>query len=140
MKKVVINVCFGGFGLSKIAEKRYLELCGKDAFFYEQTKYSFRDGEDEYTRVDPEADTFLSHTVTENYGEKTNNINRGHYWSDYGIARDDPKLVQVVEELGTSANGECADLKIVEIPDGVAFEISEYDGNEHIAESHRTWR
>jgi hypothetical protein len=28
---------------------------------------------------------------------------------------------------------------VVEIPDGTDYEISEYDGNEHIAEKHRTW-
>jgi len=32
-----------------------------------------------------------------------------------------------------------ADLKIVEIPDGTNYEIDEYDGNEHVAEVHRTW-
>jgi hypothetical protein len=31
-------------------------------------------------------------------------------------------------------------LRIVEIPDGVEWHISEYDGIEHIAENHRTWR
>ena len=59
--------------------------------------------------------------------------------SQYEIARDDPMLVQVVEEMGNKSFGQCAELKVVEIPDGVAWEIAEYDGNEHIAESHRTW-
>jgi hypothetical protein len=31
-------------------------------------------------------------------------------------------------------------LEIVEIPDDVEYTIEEYDGLEHIAEKHRTWR
>jgi hypothetical protein len=29
---------------------------------------------------------------------------------------------------------------VVEIPDGVEWEIAEYDGLEWVAEKHRTWR
>jgi len=62
--------------------------------------------------------------------------NAGFY--DRDIPRDDTFLIRVVEELGDAANGACADLKIVEIPDGVDWEIEEYDGNEWVAEKHRT--
>jgi hypothetical protein len=55
------------------------------------------------------------------------------------IARDDPDLVAVVRELGDAAGGKCAKLEIVEIPDGVKWQIEEYDGSEHVAEAHRTW-
>ena len=65
-------------------------------------------------------------------------------WDGYGFAFDDdranPKLIKVVEELGERVNGGCANLKVVEIPDGVSYDIAEYDGWEHIAEKHRTWR
>lgn len=53
--------------------------------------------------------------------------------------RANPKLVDIVEKLGTEANGESATLEIVEIPDDVSWHIAEYDGYEHIAEDHRTW-
>ena len=58
---------------------------------------------------------------------------------DRDIPRDDAALIRVVEELGDAANGACADLKIVEVPDDVDWYIEEYDGNEWVAERHRTW-
>ena len=57
----------------------------------------------------------------------------------YDIPRDCPVLVAMVEEQGTAVNGGFADLKIVEVPDDVNWYIEEYDGNEHVAERHRTW-
>ncbi len=57
-----------------------------------------------------------------------------------GYKRDDPDLVAAVESLGAEANGGCASLKVVEVPDGLEWEVEEYDGNEWIAETHRTWR
>ena len=57
-----------------------------------------------------------------------------------GIERDDPRLVALVEKLGSEAvSGDDADLDIVEIPDDVKWQIEEYDGLEHVAEVHRTW-
>ena len=63
----------------------------------------------------------------------------GNYFSEYDIPRNDPALVQVVEELGKKTCGRYSLLKVVEIPDDVDWEISEYDGLEHVAEVHRTW-
>lgn len=64
-------------------------------------------------------------------------------WDGYGHAgelqRDDSRLVDVVERLGKDANGAYASLRIVEIPDDVAWRIEEYDGAEWVAEGHRTW-
>ena len=45
----------------------------------------------------------------------------------------------MVQELGDKANGRCAELKVVEIPDGVDYQVEEYDGKEWVAETHRTW-
>jgi hypothetical protein len=56
------------------------------------------------------------------------------------IPRDDPILVEVVEEMGSSANGSYSALKVVEVPDEVDWVIDEYDGLEWAAERHRTWR
>ena len=88
--KVVINACYGGFGLSPGA-KEYLRKLGTEDNIYE-------------------------------------------------IKRNHPALVKVVEELGEKANTPCSKLKIVEIPDEIDWVIEEYDGIEHVAEAHRTWR
>jgi len=55
------------------------------------------------------------------------------------MPRHHPLLVEVVEELGSKSWGDYAELKIVEIPEDVEWEIIEYDGIEYIAEQHRKW-
>ena len=57
----------------------------------------------------------------------------------HDIPRDDPYLVQIIKEMGKDADGTYANLKIVEIPGDVDWEIGEYDGREWVAEKHRTW-
>ena len=67
----------------------------------------------------------------------------GLEWDGFGFAYDNdrtnPKLIEVVEKLGKKANGQCANLEVVEIPDGIDWEIDEYDGYEHVEEKHRRW-
>ena len=57
-----------------------------------------------------------------------------HLWR-WDMPRNDPHLVAFVEMLGDRTN-----LKIVEIPDDVEWEIDGDDGTEWVAEKHRTWR
>jgi hypothetical protein len=61
-------------------------------------------------------------------------------WYDRDIPRDDPYLIKIIRDLGMSANGAHANLKIVEVPPDVEWQIEEYDGNEWVAEKHRTWK
>ena len=61
---------------------------------------------------------------------------------DYLVPRNDEKLIEVIEELGSeAASGEHAELHIVEIPDGVdwVIECNDEFGHEWVAERHRTW-
>jgi len=53
--------------------------------------------------------------------------------------RTDPLLIKVVEKLGNKASGTCASLKVIEIPDGIKWEITEYDGLEQVEEIHNSW-
>ena len=59
------------------------------------------------------------------------------FW-DRDIERNDPTLIEVVEELENSS-GSLASLSIVEIPDGIEWYIYDYDGMETIHENHRSW-
>lgn len=111
MKKIVINACHGGFGLSHEAMMRYAEIKGIHLIWKQ--------------------DRSLKHYYKDS-------VSDDNYFSD-NIPRDDPALVQVVEELGDDAAGHYSELKIVEIPDDVEWHIAEYDGLEHVAENHRIW-
>ena len=143
MTKVVINRCYGGFGLSKEAYIRYGEIKGMKVWIEDDKKFpSF--GIFHAWIVPPEErpvnkeEEFYTMSMEERkvYNEA---------WSSsciycHDIARDDPALVQTVEELGENkASGGFAELKVVEIPDDVEFDIAEYDGIEWVAEKHRTW-
>ena len=59
--------------------------------------------------------------------------------SVWDIARDDPDLVYIVETQGHQCWGTHAELKVVEVPNDVDWQIDEYDGLEWVAEKHRTW-
>ena len=140
--KIVVNRCFGGFGLSMKAIRRLAELKGHPVYFYIQSKYSFRDGVDEFKRVEDESEVRLCvHAVKNDLGDTCDNatINDADFMNDRDIERNDPDLVKVVEELGEEANGQFAELDITEIPDDVNWEIGEYDGMEHVDEVHRRW-
>jgi hypothetical protein len=113
MKKIVINTCYGGFGLSDEAMERVLDL--KQITYYKETDKNFVFF---YTKAQNENNQMIS---------------------EYEFERDDPALVQAVEELKEKANGPHADLKVVSIPDDVQWYVHEYDGAESIHEEHRIW-
>jgi len=141
--KLVINRCYGGFGLSALAIKEYLKRKGKKAFFYKQTKFNFSslNKKDEYTRIDnlDECGLFC-YTFTKDLGKTLSKFPNNKYYFYFGnIERDDPDLVAVVKKLGKKADGKYAELSIVEIPDGIEWELSEYDGVESVEEKHRSW-
>lgn len=101
--KIVINRCYGGFGLSKEALDIYCEKKGINPGKWNNTWKFYED------------------------------------FSDTRIDRTDPILISIVEELGQNADGYCAELSIIEIPDNVEYYINDYDGMETVHEKHRTW-
>ena len=133
MKKIAINRCWGGFSISPLAQKRLAELEGKECHFFDvsseggKPKYKLLTIEEANGNFCPLAYSSLeiqdSSTYLESRPEK----------------RDCPNLIKVIEELGDAANGECAKIKIVEIPDDVDYEINDYDGQESVSEIHRSW-
>jgi hypothetical protein len=91
--KLVVNNCYGRFGLSPKAQERYWGLKGKN----------------------------LAEVPREEFARSET------------IERHDPVLVRVVEEMGKAADGTCARLTVIEIPDGVDYVIRDYDGMEWVA-------
>lgn len=103
--KVVINRCWGDFGLSEKAIDLYYKL----------SKESDKSKKDLLFYIKPSClESFLE--------------------------RNDPILIKVVEELGSEvASGPFSELKVVEIPDDVEWEIFNNDGKEVIREVAREW-
>ena len=121
--KIVINDCHGGFSLSREA---FLEL---------------RKIGNKYAKEEPDIGEYWDYDPD---GEQRGFMNGKRYDlldDDFlvNIPRDDLDLIKIVKQLGKKANGDCASLKIVEIPNDVEWEISEHAGIEWIAEKHRTW-
>jgi len=128
MIKIVINKCYGGFGLSQEALKRLIELGASVQIIKEA---GWKDASNEYMIWD------VSNVHnTPRIFEKETLVLSSRYENQI---RTDPRLIQTIEELGDRANGSCAELEIIEIPEGVEWEIEEYDGMEWVAEKHRTW-
>lgn len=140
--EVVINTCFGGFGLSPEAERFLAKLQGKKVFFYYQSKYGYNNnGICEYRKTNTPDKDFLTFTLIKDLGDVTNELPNGKdIWLDsHNIKRNDKNLITVIRMLGEKANGKHASLKIIHIPDNIEWEIAEYDGMESIEEKHRSW-
>lgn len=118
MPKVAINSDFGGFNLSDEAFEALLDRKG--------VKWIKSKG-----RFD------MSYYYTDGHsGDDEHYIDSYDYFKD----RADPDLVAVIEQFGDKANGWCSSLKIVEVPDGAEWFVADYDGQEWVAEKHRTWK
>ena len=103
MTKIVYNACYGGFVLSEAATDRYWELKGVS----------------------------VRRELCNGYATW---ILQSHNHPVYVDTEDrtDPCLVQVVEELGPEASGECSRLLIEELSPGTLYRIEEYDGLESV--------
>lgn len=132
--KIAINRCFGGFSLSPQGAKRFAELKGKPCFFFVPDPHK-KESLDFVLTDDPGSAPFFIASTSPSLSLSSN----GELDILRPENRSDPHLIQVIEELGDEADGRCADLEIVEIPDDVDYTIEEYDGSEHVAEVHRTW-
>lgn len=140
-QKIVTSRCHGGFGLSHEAVMRYAEIAGITLYPSTQREYADLLGP-KYWIVPPEErppsqDNWHEWTVEQR--RASNEAHSKAILEPREIARDDPALVQTVEELGEHANTRFSALRVDEIPADVEWEIEEYDGLEWIAEKHRTW-
>ena len=115
--KIVINACYGGFSVSKkVAE--HMAQNGSEVAKAELDEYDAS-----------KTKTWYGYGCSEKFRE--------------GYDRSCPLLVAAVEALKEEANSDYSKLKVVEVPDGVSWEIDEYDGYETIKETckcqHRSW-
>lgn len=141
---IVINKCYGGYGLSPAAFVEYYARKGVQLFAYVLADRFSRGHEYRRLTANDTNKYLFTAYFTKDHGD-TWSWNNGQTSEDVGyvrdddIPRDDPILVDIVREMGSAANGNHAQLHVVEIPDGVEWTIEEYDGTEWISECHRTW-
>lgn len=121
--KVVINACFGGFGLSEEAFEWLIENKG-----WKVTEYN------EDSSLKDKSAQIVRHCECIDLIGKYSLVDRG----DINI-RTSSDLVECVETLGDAVNNTFSLLKVMDIPDNVEWEIEEYDGNEWVSEKHRRW-
>lgn len=137
--KIVINKCYGGFGLSEkayeymiklgIPVKKYIkEKRGKDGLVITERK----------NKGIVIFDRFLS-KGEEDFNEAHISL-FGRYWDTWTREnRTNEILVKTVEKLGAKASNSFANLVVIEIPNKVKWEINNYDGFETVHEKHRSW-
>ena len=132
MQEIVINRCYGGFSLSKTAvywlaehccEAAKREIARQDANLTSGSKYSWH--------VDRQK-AWLE-------GDTGKLLAYAWHPADKDLGRNHPLLLACVRVLGEKADTTCSDLAIIEIPDGIEWEIESCDGQEWVAEKHRTW-
>lgn len=134
--KLVINKCFGGFGLSKEAvlalsktKCSHLEITSLSSFgkgWKEEDKSRFL--------------AYIENGFYSGYAIEGGNVIEDNHRAHDPYNRACPYLVELVEAGEVPFNGQCAKLGVVEIPDDVLeFEIDDYDGSETVKEVHRSW-
>lgn len=130
--KIILNKCYGGFDVSEKAYELYAEKKGVSLYRY------WGDYKNEKMR---KGSGLVTYHFTKDFGDNVENDKidwETYLCLDYGH-RDDPILIEVVEELGNQASGRYGKLVVVEIPDGMDYVIDEYDGIETLHENVKAW-
>jgi hypothetical protein len=137
--EIVINKCYGGFGISHEAIMLYAKKKGIQLFpFIDKKPYDFKN--QKFVAWDGKETPPMNmlHYATQPLTSDGKYI-EDSYWGEYSLERSDPILIEVIKELGDKANGWAAKLQIVEIPDGIDWYMDDYDGIESIHENHQSW-
>lgn len=140
--KIVLNGCYGGFGLSYEAMVLYWYARCRDLYFYRDiSTYDGYSKVQKYERIslaNIQQQTKFNrltgyiYCTTEDQGEYLDHFPE-NVVSDRDIDRTDPILISVVETMGSeAASGRFAKLYIEEIPNGTQYKIDEYDGLEEL--------
>jgi len=140
---IVINRCYGGFGLSNKAVLKLIKMKSSaikkmSIKEYYGNSINWQKEFNQDKKGMKRLDKYLIHEYLS--GQLyDNNYNNVSYVYSFNEDRTHPDLIKVIQELGDDANGSHAKLKIVEIPDNVKYKITEYDGIEIVDEVHRSW-
>lgn len=148
MKKVILNKCFGGFDVSPQGYQLYAIKKGYSHLYKYKINFDFNRlpyklSDKYYQRIDLFDDSVLANYFTKDFGEVVINISKSD-WDNYHLYlseehREDPILIEVVEELGEEASGKFGELVVVEIPDDLEYTIDNYDGIETLHEDVPVW-
>lgn len=138
--KVILNKCYGGFDVSYEGYQLYVKKKGLQLYTYEANVSDF----DVLERVEQSRRSLSTRYFTKDFGQTVRRDSLTIDDWEYSLRlgedyRTDPVLIEVVEELGEKASGAFGQLEIVEIPDDMSYEITDYDGIEILHESHRQW-
>lgn len=146
--KVVLNRCHGGFGLSPLAMLKAFEAGSPIIEVHTvETYYGSPEAAAKAARDYAELEESLD---LPDYPDVRHRFPSALELPDGRLLtvacsvwdeklRQCPKLAQVIEMLGSLANTDYSRLRVVEIPDGIEFDIYEVDGMESIHERHRIW-
>lgn len=157
--KIILNKDYGGFSVSLMAYKLYAEKKGIELYaYYRDYSNYLSQGVIVYRKIDWTVPSLLEYynnglssvyCFTKNLGEsiiesKENKEEVNEIFVKYSFYlgkqnREDPILIEVVEELGNKANGSFSDLKVVEIPDELDYVIDNYDGYETLHQRVKIW-
>lgn len=136
--KVILNKCYGGFGVSQEAYELYAKKKGIEIFVY---KLECTNDKPIYRKTDMGSSIFTI-TFTKDFGDYVDlyDDNSEKYILELcSNHREDPVLIEVVEELGDRANSPFSKLVVVDIPDGMEYEIDDYDGVETLHQKVEKW-
>jgi hypothetical protein len=138
-QEIVINKCWGGFGLSQLAIAELKKLGCEHLKEHDEEKWFAWDKEHgswkdifkcSWEKYKEDQIEYLG--IAKINGKLVTCEHRNEN-------RDCKHLVAVVKKLGAKANGRHAELKVVSVPAVIKWVIDEYDGQESIEEEHRSW-
>jgi hypothetical protein len=141
--KIIINKCYGGYGLSHAAVMEWAKR--KKMKLYPFTEIRDAQGNLDFHHFKPYKpkkgeDRWTIHYTKKPLKKDGTYDDGAYFYPRDEIPRTDPILIKIVREMGRKkAGGRFSELQIVDVPDGVSYEIEEYDGMEWVAETHRTW-
>lgn len=136
-KKVILNKCYGGFDVSSEAYKLYAKKKGYKLFKYYKPPFECC-----FERIALNEETLLAHYFVKDFGKSAEISSKDYAKYELYLNadhREDPTLIEVVEELGAKASGDFGKLKVVEIPYDLDYVIDEYDGFETLHQKVQEW-